>query len=225
VSEAKIKSAVLAHVRRTGARRKRPVVTTEFSLGSSSARADLAIFSEDFVGVEIKSPSDSLRRLPHQLDSYVKYFDRVVLVAAPSHLKGLAGLDTRGASVWTFDERFNLREVEPSEHRNEVEDHAYLDLLTQQERRWLASNLDGSDTASSKLTTEARLSFSRIFEARYGRTSAEFWAATARRSIQESDLIRLSRFAPVREKYRQHESAKAEFWASWVRQTTAILAT
>lgn len=52
----------------------------EMEICAGKARADMAVISDQLIGIEIKGPQDSLSRLPGQVDQYSKCFDQVVLV-------------------------------------------------------------------------------------------------------------------------------------------------
>ena len=58
----------------------------EFSIISTEARIDLAIFNGHFHGFEIKSDKDTLDRLPHQIDAYNKVFDYLYIVVGEKYL-------------------------------------------------------------------------------------------------------------------------------------------
>jgi len=49
-------------------------------------RADLAVVGERLWGFEIKSPRDSLRRLPRQVEAFSRLFDHCTAVFATKHL-------------------------------------------------------------------------------------------------------------------------------------------
>ncbi|WP_146037276.1 hypothetical protein [Novosphingobium guangzhouense] len=104
MDEAWIKAATLAHVRTANGRRRKPIVTAEFTLGSSGVRADLAIFADTTIGLEIITAKDSFRRLPSQMSAYARYFQHVVAVIAPCHLKNVRAEYLCGASLWTYDD-------------------------------------------------------------------------------------------------------------------------
>lgn len=52
----------------------------ELEVCGGKARVDLAIISEELIGIEIKGPKDKLDRLPNQIKYYSKCFDKVILV-------------------------------------------------------------------------------------------------------------------------------------------------
>lgn len=55
-------------------------VVEELRLSPAKAQVDIAIINGAFHAYEIKSASDTLRRLPDQIDSYRKIFDFVTVV-------------------------------------------------------------------------------------------------------------------------------------------------
>jgi hypothetical protein len=52
----------------------------------SNARADVALIGTTMDGFEIKTESDSLKRLPRQADAYTRVFDRCHVVLARRHV-------------------------------------------------------------------------------------------------------------------------------------------
>ena len=195
MDEAQIKAATLACVRKASGRGKKPVVSAEFTLGSSGVRADLAVFSEETIGLEIKSDKDSLRRLPSQMYAYARYFDHVIAIIAPCHLKHLEIEQLYGASVWTYNQKGALILLHQGV-KNTIEEAALLDVLTQAERR--------------------KGDFRSAIEARYGDTSREFWSSVARRPICPDDLPSLSRFSVNRARARQWAAQRETRWSHWL---------
>lgn len=61
------------------------VVVPELGLIHARARIDLATIGRHIHGYEIKSPLDSLRRLPRQLDVYRQALQKLTLVVAERH--------------------------------------------------------------------------------------------------------------------------------------------
>jgi len=61
-------------------------IIEELGLCQGSARVDIAVVNGYLHGYEIKSESDSLKRLPTQIDYYSKVLDRITLVASESHI-------------------------------------------------------------------------------------------------------------------------------------------
>ena len=195
MDEGHLKAATLTHVREATGRRRKPIVTAEFSLGSSGVRADLAVFDEMTIGFEIKSARDTLKRLPAQMMAYSRYFDHVIAIVAPQHLRNITYDTLHGASLWTFDAEGTLSVVHDGSP-NAVDPSALDDVLTQAELRC------GDYRAA--------------MEARYGATSRQFWKTVSRRPISHEDLPLLSRFADRRAQAGRLAAEKEAWWADWL---------
>jgi len=219
MNEADYKVRVLEWVREASTEASLPYIAPEFSLVGTSIRADLAVLSEDgFVGVEIKSASDNLRRLPAQLAGYARCFDYTILVVAERHLSGLRDLNLHNAFVWTLaDNRALTLHLEGQ--RNDVRAADVLRLLTQKERERAVRNLSNtrSDFGPPLLTVEkSKQAFQKTFIDRYGDTSDRFWKSVSERSINATDLPILSRFHSRRQEVNAAENQRQEFWKQWV---------
>lgn len=64
------------------------LVVDEFPVCDGEARADIVVVNGELHAYEIKSTHDKLSRLPGQVESYSKVFDRVTLIADRKHLEG-----------------------------------------------------------------------------------------------------------------------------------------
>lgn len=84
--DADVRHAVLALLRLRHPDPAAVRIVEELGVWSGSARIDVAAIGTDLYGVEIKSASDTLKRLDWQVDLYGRVFDRVDLVAAERHL-------------------------------------------------------------------------------------------------------------------------------------------
>ncbi len=63
------------------------LVVNELGLKHGRCRADIAVINGHLIGYEIKSDSDSLRRLDEQIHIYSKVFDCAALILSETHLK------------------------------------------------------------------------------------------------------------------------------------------
>lgn len=84
--DADVRHAVLALLRLRHPDPAAVRIVEELGVWSGSARIDVAAIGTDLYGVEVKSASDTLKRLDGQIDLYGRVFDRVDLVAAERHL-------------------------------------------------------------------------------------------------------------------------------------------
>lgn len=220
-----IKAAVLTRIRRQLHGRALPVVTTEFSLNGTGIRADLAVLSRHFVGIEIKSASDSLKRLPSQMEGYARYFDRTEVVVAPKHVRGLENIDLYNAEVWSYEANGGWTQ-HISGQPQRIAGHWLLQLLTAEEEKRAVKALEARSNSeiSSDNDTALRIQFEAAFRRRYAKTSAAFWDAVRGRAIGADDLVLLSRFHATRERAKSFEEAEQAMWATWAEQMNAVAA-
>lgn len=195
MGERQVKAIALMHLRKTYGRRRKPIVTAEFTLGKSGVRADLVAFADETVGFEIKTARDTLRRLPSQMRAYAHYFNHVVAIVAPCHLPNLVDEDISGASIWTYDGKGGISVVRAGV-THVVDESALDDLLTQAERQ--------------------KCDFRTAMEERYAATSHQFWRTVSRRSIRPDDLSLLSRFADNRAQAQRLANERKARWENWL---------
>jgi len=207
-SENALKAKVIERLRQTRRFGAKPIIATEFCIGSTGVRADLVIASRgsrEMIAIEIKSASDSLRRLHNQLDVYTRYFDRVIVVAAHRHQKRVRLLQYAGLEIW---------EVEPSGSLAVVRDGlsipppaSFKELLTAREmaryRGLLVRDSDGERDA-----------FFAAFDDRHGNTSRQFWSDLTGK-VTVPSLSGLSRFEAERGELKRRVDYEAQLYASW----------
>lgn len=193
-------------------------IANEFRVGNSGVRADLAVYSDRFIGIEIKSEFDSLKRLDRQIAVYNTYFDEVILVVGESHVRKIAFSECDGAEVWSVRADGTLQVVAESHRPVEIDYDRLADLMTATERtRFLRSGQRATPD-------EVREAFRSAFSARFAATSQKFWQATEC-PITPETLSLLSRFKRAREEHRLVAEANAHNWEAWNRQAAALFGT
>src|SRR5437773_10260014 len=65
-------------------------IVEEMGLLQGDTRIDVAVINGELCGYEIKSPTDTLERLPHQQALYSSVLDRAWLVTSPEQLPAAA---------------------------------------------------------------------------------------------------------------------------------------
>ncbi|ANY20520.1 hypothetical protein A6F68_02012 [Tsuneonella dongtanensis] len=208
MDEVQIKAEVLNLIRSQSTRRRRPVVATEFQILKGQTRADLAILDDEFIGVEIKSKKDTLKRLVKQTNDYRNCFDRTVLVLDESHLLAYLGIKLPFCDVWTFDENKNLRQFSEGRHERVPDENLYR-MLTLKEREMAFRDARFSGWSQREI-------FLHFFKLKFGPTSDQFWKSVGRRKILRHDIQLLSRFREIRLKAEKNVAARDEEWAAWL---------
>lgn len=80
------------------------VVIDELDL-CGATRVDVALVNGFLAGFEIKSPRDSLRRLPLQVEIYSEVLDYAAVVSADNHLRGVQDAVPAWWGIWAVDVR------------------------------------------------------------------------------------------------------------------------
>lgn len=83
-------------------------IVEELGLCQGIARVDLAVVNGRLHGYEIKSESDTLARLPAQIETYGRALEYVTIVVSPAHAKKVESLVPSWWGVMRAVERGNL---------------------------------------------------------------------------------------------------------------------
>lgn len=92
---------MLEHLLKKGMIDSKSIIINELTIDSFSRRADLVVIkNEKMIAYEIKSDADSLNRLPGQLDKYLEYFDKVIVVTTSKHTLNILKSINEKIEVW-----------------------------------------------------------------------------------------------------------------------------
>jgi hypothetical protein len=86
MNDAEIRKSFHRKMLRRQHTRNDTLVIDELGLNHGRCRADIAVVNGHLVGYEIKSNSDSLRRLREQVKAYSAVFDRAFIVVGDRHI-------------------------------------------------------------------------------------------------------------------------------------------
>ncbi|AGH80030.1 hypothetical protein PCNPT3_00440 [Psychromonas sp. CNPT3] len=101
--EPQIKATILNYLRDKYGLKTYGSIINEFTIGNFSRRVDLAVIKENsLLAFEVKSEADSLSRLQGQTQKYLKYFDKVTIVAATKHIPKVFSLVPSNVAIWEF---------------------------------------------------------------------------------------------------------------------------
>lgn len=99
--EPDIKAILINHLRLSGAISPGTPILSEFSIFDGARRADLCIIIKNrIIAFEIKSEADSLVRLEGQIEDYLNYFDKVVVVTAPKFTEQIKKNAPKNIGIW-----------------------------------------------------------------------------------------------------------------------------
>lgn len=230
--ESQIKCDVLNVLRKRKIIDSRSIVASEYVLGSTGRRADLAVYNgSKLIGIEIKSKHDTLARLKPQLDVYTSCFDEVILVADEKHLTSAVDIAPPDVRIFAIGESGSI-EIwrEPLEQGAKIKSVG-LRLLTMSELKKLAGVPVGASVKKTVLLQLAQeLSQELIFEAvtasfiqTFSETSVNFWNRVGRRNVSNKEMFHLSRFAPERINVIEKKEKQQLFWELWRLQAKETL--
>ena len=80
------------------------IIGNEVMYGSKRKVVDLlAIIEGKAIAIEIKSATDKLTRLQDQISEYNKVFDRIIVMAASTHMENIANIINKGIGLYSID--------------------------------------------------------------------------------------------------------------------------
>ncbi|ASP96722.1 sce7726 family protein [Sinorhizobium meliloti] len=224
-----LKCELLSKFRRDRIITASATVASEFVLGQTGCRSDLAIWNGNFIGVEVKSARDSLSRLPDQINAYRRFFDRVVVLCDEIHLRKVEQLcsDEVGVYVWVDEQLQVVRDA--SFNYGTDRDECVRSLSLKQLQACLG--LKPSDRCSrseleqriaADLSIDVRSLVVAAFETTYKTTTEAFLREISGRRIRKPHLAHLSRFAASRADARLSLDARNDFWRRWEQQAQTL---
>ncbi|MGN8024258.1 sce7726 family protein [Phyllobacterium sp. 22229] len=224
IDETRIKCELLLMLRRSKLLNARSVLSSEYVIGSTGRRADLAILNgTSFVGIEIKSRYDSLARLSDQLEVYRSCFTRVMLVVDERHVESATLRAGPSIEIWKVDSQCGIQLHRPQEISPMKIKSQLLKMLTTGDLKRALKLPSNSNIKKKELIQvmssqpeedifrEVIYSFKQV----YSETSSKFWAETYRKNISPQSLQALSRFASVRIENNRKQEQQHAFWDSW----------
>ena len=116
---------------------KNTLVIDELGLNHGRCRADIAVVNGHFVGYEIKSNNDSLRRLEEQIKSYNAVFDRISIVIGDRYINSIQNYIPKWwgiiVSVRGSKGAVNFRPIRKAQENKSVEPVSIAKLLWRDE--------------------------------------------------------------------------------------------
>jgi hypothetical protein len=195
VREPEIKASVLNHLRLHGEIGRCSVLASEFRIPHGSVRVDLAVYADQFIGIEIKSEGDTLRRLRTQIKGYLNVFDRVIVVLAQKHMGRIDPDISAFVEIWEVDNEGSISTVStPQCSFVQRDETAHIDSLSH-------------------------------FRKNFTFQSKEFWDEIGRRKIRPEHLSSLSRFYEKRQRVRRQEKMRVDFWQNWSERAAELFGT
>ncbi|HFF9490162.1 sce7726 family protein [Serratia marcescens] len=133
---------------------KNVTMLSEFRVGNN--KADCVIVNGNSTCYEIKTKFDSLKRLPDQLSSYSKIFDKVYVVCDQTHINNVLLHAPDEVGVIEFTEKGALKEVKRAiVNTHEIDREILISSLRKPEYVLIAEKLTNKPLESSNMSIYA----------------------------------------------------------------------
>lgn len=224
ILEADIKAHLINYLNEKHRLSDDSLVISELTVGGFSRRVDLVVATpKELIAYEIKSASDNLNRLSGQTKDYLKYFDKVVIVADSKHASFALKLTPQNVGVWELSQERMI--VRRRGVKSKIGDKSAL-----------ASFLTGTEIA--KLTPAGSKSYDRISRKelmikatsakkiraevynslyrKFSTTSRQLMSKlNAKADITAPDIEQLSVYIPERRATEKKKALKSQLWQAW----------
>jgi len=209
-AEAADKAALLRHLRKRKRLSAPQVVASEVLIARQAVRADIVHVGSKAVCYEIKTASDSLVRLSHQMSAYAAVFDEIWVVAATKHLARVERDAPQSAGIYELAghvSKPNIRVHRNASKNNAVSASGLLDALpldailnlirASGKRNPPRLRRDATDLALDMPLQHIQRQFKVFLIERYMPSSTRFLEAVTSRAIGPADLSLLRAWAPI----------------------------
>ncbi len=165
----------------------------ELGLCQHQVRADYAVVNGELCGFEIKSDSDTLRRLPMQAEIYSRVFDRMTVVCGKAHLEKVRKIVPKwwGISIAVIqNQAIAIRRVRSPKLNPAVDPYAVIQLLWRTEAEKILRQLGQRGLSALRinqiwsLTLETLSTDDLRYEVREAIKARENWRSDQRRNLR-----------------------------------------
>lgn len=201
--EQEIKASLINHLMKKTDSFSQDVIINEFFFDNFNRRADLLIIRKGrLIAYEIKSEFDDLNRLSGQVDNYMKYFDKVVIVVASKHVKNVIEKTPSSVEVLEVKGEKEFKQIRRGHILKNINSTNLLNLLKIRELRLLLKesyNIKTEESRESLINKLSKLSKVRLkkfiiecITTRYKYTSESFKIICQNKDVIAEDLKYLS---------------------------------
>ena len=126
------------------------VMLTELRVGSN--KADCVIVNGNTVCYEIKTEFDTLKRLPEQVSTYLKVFEKVNVICSESHIANVISLVPENVGIIKLTDKNALKEIRKAEYNSaEIDRFLMISSLRKPEYVFIAEQLSKKSLTSTNM--------------------------------------------------------------------------
>lgn len=202
--EKRAKAVLIEHLLSRNAFADDAVLINELALDNFSRRADLVVVNGSIEMFEIKSEADTLTRLPGQVETFLRYCDKLHVVSASRHIEEILTSTPEDVAVWELDYQKGIKVIRRGKKTPLTDKGDLLKMISAKElRRFLSKR--GIKAASSlrkhlDLAAEAHIPLNelragvlRALKVRYAKTTDRFLGLTSLEGVLPNHLEVLKR--------------------------------
>ncbi|NOH84668.1 sce7726 family protein [Vibrio sp. 03-59-1] len=197
------------------------IIMNELTVGNFARRVDLAIYSNGkLVAFEIKSEADTLARLNGQLDKYLEYFDKVIVVSDTKFIPTLTNSLPKNVGLWEVNSS-KIIVKQRGKYQCKIDNSKLISMMDVVDLSKLSTklNIQSERNRSSLEDSLKRVSNKNLRSGVHASLSRKFLGVTHSfieetkdRAISKDDLKILSRFSTHREKMKSEQNKSRVFW-------------
>lgn len=209
--EPNIKATLINHLRRSGVISLGTPILSEFSIFDGARRADLCIIIKNrMIAFEIKSEADSLTRLEGQIEDYLNYFDKVVVVTAPKFTAQIKEKVPKNVGIWEINNDSITQKQRGNISLNR--DKKYLTSMLRKKDLDALKRTHKSNSLDSINEFKIRKFVLNNISSRYQPYFLNFWHHIENRHATVCDLKHLSPYIEAREMITKRRQDLEKSW-------------
>ncbi|MFG1483485.1 sce7726 family protein [Halobacteriovorax sp. HFRX-2_2] len=226
-----IKALVLNHLSQKTIINEDSLIMSELTIGNYSRRVDLAVLTNNkLIAFEIKSEADSLYRLNGQVETYLKYFDKVIVISDTKFFPKITNELPKNVGLWEIKNN-EVKVRNRGRYNTKIENESLIDFIDVAELKKLSSKLNiVADKKRSSLEKALqktpnkllRMTAIETLERKFKKNSQIFKNKTKNKLASINDLNLLSRFYDQREKHKEELETNLNFWSNFEKRVNEL---
>lgn len=222
--EQDIKALLVNYLYKKNHIKEKSILISELTIGNFLRRVDFAtVTPSELIAYEIKSESDNLTRLTGQVNDYLKYFDKVIVIADSKHIDYILKQTPNKVGVWEVNQnkiiirRRGVKEkIKDKSSISSFLTDAQIRKKTRPEHRLSDKNTRLESMIKSNSMKSIREEVYNFLSEKFYNNSKEIMKKLSlENKINSSDIEKLSNYIKERRAIKEKKALKSKLWKSW----------